>query len=199
MLPVRYYIILLIHTIIRMHNHSCPQRSTKEAFFNLYGIHSNHLSSVFKWENIIGKRNVVASVGILRYIAHRRLADYEPFLHSIPASAHTVSASIHPLVHIEVIPPSLPKRILVDNHWEAVFLLSGDDLCVHMFRETADDNVSLVSTYFPNLLPPCAHISFSLHRLISPPCFTRGRCATRRLLQLNGSPSSKGYPALPHT
>eukprot|EP00731_Ephydatia_muelleri_P027782 Em0019g655a len=111
------------------------KRSTKEAFFNLYGIHSNHLSSVFKWENIID--------------------DWQ-----------TMNLSFTPF-------QLLHTQILVDNHWEAVFLLSGDDLCVHMFRETADDNVcykeASAAEWFPELqgLPSAAtHIDVQVEEAL---------------------------------
>lgn len=63
----------------------------------------------------------------------------------------------------------LHTQILVEKHWETVFLLSGDDLCVHMFRETTDNNVCYkeVSSaeWFPELtgLPSTAtHIDMQV-------------------------------------
>ena len=39
-------------------------------------------------------------------------------------------------------------RILAGDHWEDVFLLSGDDLKVHMYRETQEAEVHDSCTSF---------------------------------------------------
>lgn len=43
---------------------------------------------------------------------------------------------------------SLIIRILAGDHWEDVFLLSGDDLKVHLYRETQEAEVHNSSTSF---------------------------------------------------
>ena len=61
---------------------------------------------------------------------------------------------------------STPTRILAGDHWEYVFLLSGDDLQVHMYREVQEEEVGRIycSVEFSHGHPPFLHRVTVYHR-----------------------------------
>lgn len=92
--------------------------------------------------------NLSLHAGMCLLYQCRGLAANHSELHSFPAYAHPVryiSSSIPLMLCMWHISDCV--RILAGDHWEDVFLLSGDDLKVHMYRETQEAEVHLLFVY----------------------------------------------------
>lgn len=104
-------------------------------------LHQLHFTGI-RWLVSMCLTNLSLHAGMCLLYRRRGLAANHSELHPFPAYAHPVRyiSSAIPLMlcmwHI-----SDCVRILAGDHWEDVFLLSGDDLKVHMYRETQEAEV----------------------------------------------------------
>lgn len=158
----------------------------KEVYFNLYGIHCDP-STPLQWEKIAGSLSLPLPPSLsLTLLPFSLPEDWHPLaLKFTPFQlTHTKYVATHYQIFLHYCCLHCWVRVLAGDQWESVFLLAGDDLSVHMYREYLLTEVSvfkhLTSSCFPSSTP---FSLYSWHLL-------------RSSQPLSSSLSSKIYPVV---